>query len=102
MKRRVKAEPDLSFVQLMQAAITWSEEEETQTSRSSTCARGVVNAAQDAPSALSLKKLHEAIQKIAARQEELYQAVYGKERNKPQQSRPKSQPLKDSEGRYIC
>lgn len=104
MKRRVKAEPDLSFVQLMQAAITWSEEEETQTSRSSTRARGVVNAAaaQDAPSALSLEKLHEAIQKIAARQEELYQAVYGKERNKPQQSRPKSQPLKDSEGRYIC
>lgn len=104
MKRRVKSEPDLSFVQLMQAAITWSEEEETQTSRSSTRARGVVNAAaaQDAPSALSLEKLHEAIQKIPARQEELYQAVHGKGRNKPQQSRPKSQPLKDSEGRYIC
>ena len=30
MKREVKAEPDLSFVQLMQATNTWSEEE-TQT-----------------------------------------------------------------------
>lgn len=107
MKRRLKSEPGLTFVQLMQAAIIWSEEEETQTSsnvRSSTRARGVVNvtAAQDAPSALSLEKLHEAIQKIAARQEELYQAVYGKGRNKPQPSQPKKQPLKDSEGRYIC
>lgn len=71
MKRRIKAEPDLSFVQLMQAAITWSEEEEVQPPsnvRSSTCARGVVNAAA-AQDALSLEKLHEAIQKIAARQE---------------------------------
>ncbi|RXN33232.1 Transposon Ty3-I Gag-Pol poly [Labeo rohita] len=104
MKRRIKAEPDLSFVQLMQAAITWSEEEEAQSPsnvRSSTRARGVVNAtaAQDA---LSLEKLHEAIQKIAARQEELYQAVHAKERYRPQQVRLKKQPLKDSEGRYIC
>ncbi|KAI5609495.1 hypothetical protein C0J50_9467, partial [Silurus asotus] len=107
MKRRIKSEPDLTFVQLMQAAIVWSEEEETQTPsnvRSSTRAKGVVNvtAAQDAPSALSLEKLHEAIQKIAARQEDLYQAVYGKGRNKPQPSHPQKQPLKDSEGRYIC
>lgn len=76
MKHRINAEPDLSFVELMQAAITWSEEEEAQPSsnvRPSTRARGVVNAAaaQDAPSTLSLEKLHEAIQKIAARQEEL-------------------------------
>lgn len=107
MKRRVKAEPGLSFVQLMQAAITWSEEEETQTPsnpKSSTRARGAVHAAaaQDASSALTLEKLHEAIQKIAARQEELYQVVHGKERKAPQQSRPKTQPLKDSDGRYIC
>ncbi len=32
MKRRIKAEPELSFVELMQAAITWSEEEEVQPS----------------------------------------------------------------------
>lgn len=31
MKRRVKEDTSLSFVQVMQAAITWSEEEETQT-----------------------------------------------------------------------
>ncbi|XP_042624230.1 uncharacterized protein cuzd1.1 [Cyprinus carpio] len=107
MKRRIKAEPDLCFVELMQAAITWSEEEKAQPSsnvRPSTRARGVVNAAaaQDAPSTMSLEKLHEAIQKIAARQEELYQIVHAKERDRPQQSRPKNQPLKDSEGRYIC
>ncbi len=59
-------------------------------------------AAQDAPSTLSLEKLHEAIQKIAARQEGLYQVVHAKERNRSPQSRPKKQPLKDSEGRYIC
>ncbi len=63
MKRRIKAEPELSFVELMQAAITWSEEEEAQPSssvRPITRARGVVNAAaaQDAPSTLSLEKLH--------------------------------------------
>ncbi len=29
-KRRVKAEKDLTFIQLMQEAITWSEEEEVQ------------------------------------------------------------------------
>lgn len=107
MKRRIKAEPDLSFVELMQAAITWSEEEEAQPSsnvRSSTRARGVVNAAaaQDAPSTLSLETLHEAIQKIAASQEELYQVVHAKERDRLQQGRPKKQPLKDSEGRYTC
>lgn len=31
MKRRVKEDTSLSFVQVMQAEITWSEEEETQT-----------------------------------------------------------------------
>ncbi|KAL1281026.1 hypothetical protein QQF64_015626 [Cirrhinus molitorella] len=107
MKRRIKAEPDVSFVQLMQAAITWSEEEKAQPPsnvRSSTRARGEVNAAaaQDAPSTLSLEKLYEEIQKIAARQEELYQVVHAKEMNRLQQSRPKKQPLKDSKGRYIC
>ncbi len=107
MKRRIKAEPKLSFVELIQAGITWSEEEEAQPSsnvRPSSHARGVVNAAaaEDAPSTLSLEKLHEAIQKIAARQEELYKVVHAKERNRTQQSRPMKQLLKDSEDRYIC
>lgn len=108
MKRRVKAEGDLTFTQLMQAAITWSEEEEVQTScsmRSSTRSRAVVNAAAataDSSSALTLEVLHEAIQKIAARQEELYQVVHSQERAKFQQRKPRREPLKDSEGRYVC
>lgn len=107
MKRRVKAEPNMSFVELMQAAITWSEEEEAQPAsniRVNTHARGVVNATagQDTHSTLSLEKLHEEIKKIAARQKALYQVVHSKEWNRPQQSCLKKQPLKDSEGRYIC
>lgn len=47
MKRRVKAERDLTFINLMQEAITRSEEEEVQVPsnlRSSTRSRGVVQA----------------------------------------------------------
>uniref|UniRef100_A0A3B1JKD5 Gypsy retrotransposon integrase-like protein 1 n=1 Tax=Astyanax mexicanus TaxID=7994 RepID=A0A3B1JKD5_ASTMX len=108
MKRKVKEEDKLSFTQLMQAAITWSEEEEVQAScsmRSSSRSRGTVNAAaatEDSSPALTLEKLHEAIQKIAARQEELYQVVHGQENTKLHQRRPRKAPLKDSEGRYVC
>ncbi|KAI4904285.1 hypothetical protein NFI96_007443, partial [Prochilodus magdalenae] len=108
MKRKVKEDKDLSFTQLMQAAITWSEEEEVQAScsmRSSTRSRGIVNAAaaaEDSSPALTLEKLHEAIQKIAVRQEELYQVVHGQERAKHQQKKTRKAPLKDSEGRYVC
>ncbi len=79
MKRRVKAEKDLTFIQLMQEAITWSEEEEVQVPsnlRTSSRSRGVVHAttATESSSApLTLESLHEAIQQIAARQEELFQ-----------------------------
>ncbi len=110
MKRRVKAEKDLTFIQLMQEAITWSEEEEVQVPsnlRTSTRSRGVVHAttATESSSApLTLESLHEAIQQIAARQEELFQMVNSKEKVKPlaKESKTKSTPLKDSEGRYIC
>lgn len=109
MKRRVKTERDLTFIQLMQEAITWSEEEEVQVPsnlRSSTRSRGVVQAttASDSSTPLTLEKLHEAIQRIAARQEELFQMVNNKEKVKPQEKegKTKSAPLKDCEGRYIC
>lgn len=105
MKRRVKEDTGLTFVQVMQAAITWAEEEETQTPNNPTPSPRVrvVNAdAEQASSTLTLEKLHEAIQKIAACQEELYQAVHGNSRVRLQQSLPKRQPLKDSDGRYIC
>ncbi|XP_048062052.1 uncharacterized protein LOC125277609 [Megalobrama amblycephala] len=109
MKRRVKTERDLTFIQLMQEAITWSEEEEVQVPsnlRSSTRSRGVVQAttATDSSTPLTLEKLHEAIQRIAARQEELFQMVNNKEKVKPQEKegKTKSAPLKDGEGRYIC
>ncbi len=89
MKRRVKAEKDLTFIQLMQEAITWSEEEEVQVPsnlRTSTRSCGVVHAttATESSSApLTLESLHEAIQQIAARQEELFQMVNSKEKVKP-------------------
>ncbi len=110
IKRRVKAEKDLTFIQLMQEAITWSEEEEVQVPsnlRTSTRSRGVVHAttATESSSApLTLESLHEAIQQIAARQEELFQMVNSKEKVKllAKESKTKSAPLKDSEGRYIC
>lgn len=105
MKRRVKEDERLTFVQVMQAAITWAEEEETQTPdipKPSPRVRAVSADAEQASSTLTLEKLHEAIQKIAARQDELYQAVHGNSRLQFQQSRPKRQPLKDSDGRYIC
>jgi len=110
MKRRIKAERDLTFIKLMQEAITWSEEEEVQVPcnlRSSTRSRGVVQAttATDSSSApLTLENLHEAIQRIAARQEELFQMVNNQEKVKPveKEGKTKSEPLKDSEGRYIC
>ncbi len=110
MKRRVKAEKDLTFIQLMQEAITWSEEEEVQVPsnlRTNTRSRGVVHAttATESSSApLTLESLHEAIQQIAARQEELFQMVNSKEKVKPlaKEGKTKSTPLKDSEGRYIC
>ncbi|XP_052392086.1 uncharacterized protein LOC127939541 [Carassius gibelio] len=110
MKRRVKTEKDLTFIQLMQEVITWSEEEEVQVPsnpRTSTRPRGVVHAttATESSSApLTLESLHEAIQQIAARQEELFQMVNSKEKLKPavKENKAKSAPLKDSEGRYIC
>lgn len=89
----------------MQAAITWSEEEETQLPidlKHSTSVL-VVNAdAEHGSSTLTLEKLQEAIQRMSSRQEELYQAVHGNIRVHPQQSHPKRQPLKDSDRRYIC
>lgn len=105
MKRRVKEDASLTFVQVMQAAITWAEEEETQTPdipKHSPRVRVVSADAEHGSSTLTLEKLHEAIQKIAARQDELYQAVHSNSRVRFQQSRPKRPPLKDSEGRYIC
>lgn len=105
MKRRVKEDPSVTFIQVMQDAITWSEEEETQVQsnvKPSTRVR-VVNAdSEPVASTLTLEKLHEAIQRIAARQEELYQTMHGNSRVRPQQSHPKRQPLKDKDGRYIC
>ncbi|XP_051549719.1 uncharacterized protein LOC127438277 [Myxocyprinus asiaticus] len=105
MKRRIKEDANLTFVQVMQAAITWSEEEETQVQnypKPSTRVR-VVNAdAEQTSSTLTLEKLHAAIQKIAAHQEELYQTVHGNSRVWLQQNHPKRQPLRDSDGRYIC
>ncbi|KAL7883683.1 hypothetical protein SRHO_G00013410 [Serrasalmus rhombeus] len=110
MKKRLKNEEQLTFIELMQAAIIWSEEEEvhgSSESRSSSRARGVVNitaATDSSESSLTMEMLHEAIQKIAARQEELFKMVHSKEKAKfsSNQNKVKVEPLRDEEGRYIC
>lgn len=108
MKRRVKEEKHLTFAQLMQDAITWSEEEEAQPEgnlKTPVRARVAVHttvATGDSPSSLTLEKLHEAIEKIAARQEELYRIVHSQGKVDSQPSVMRRQPLKNSEGQYIC
>ncbi|KAJ8401402.1 hypothetical protein AAFF_G00386330 [Aldrovandia affinis] len=102
MKKEVKEKPTQTFSTLMQAAIDWCEEEETtQDPSSKNQARGAVHVAQavDPPTALSLQSLHDNIQKIAARQEELFRAMQGASDH---QGRPRRPPLKDDEGRLIC
>ncbi len=90
MKRRIKEERSLTFAQLMQDAITCSEEEEAQSEgslKTPVRARAAVHttvATGDSSSALMLEKLQEAIEKIAARQEELYRIVHSQGRVKPQ------------------
>ncbi|RXN16347.1 Transposon Ty3-I Gag-Pol poly [Labeo rohita] len=108
MKRRVKEEQSLTFAQLMQDAITWSEEEEAQPEgnlKTPVRARGAVQttvATGDNSSPLTLEKLHEAIKKIAARQEELYKIVHDQGRFDLQPGVVRRQPLKNSEGKYVC
>lgn len=102
MKRQAKEKPKETFNQLMQAAIDWSEEEETsQVPRDKSHARAVSGVATDATvPALSLQTLHDSIQQIAARQEELYKAVHGAEYRK--YSKMRNPPLRDEAGQYIC
>ncbi|KAJ8361970.1 hypothetical protein AAFF_G00409060 [Aldrovandia affinis] len=98
MKKEVKEKPTQTFSALMQAAIDWCEEEEiSQDPSSKNQARGAVHVAQavDPPTALSLQSLHDNIQKIAARQEELFRAMQGASDH---QGRPRRPPLKDDEG----
>lgn len=107
MKREVKQDPGVSFVQLMQSAITWSEEEEMVTTnplRSTSKPRGTVNAAVagEVSPPLTLEALHQAIQQLAARQEELFKAVNSRVRESPAPSKPKRPPLRDEDGQYIC
>lgn len=103
IKRQEKAQPMLSFFDLMQAAITWSEEEEEGPTAARGTVRGAVNAAaaEEASSPLTLTSLYEAIQNLAARQEELYKAVHGREQA-VMPTRPARPPLRDDEGRLIC
>ncbi len=91
----------------MQDAITWSEEEEAQSEgslKTPVRARAAVHttATGDSSSSLMLEKLQEAIEKIAARQEELYRIVHSQGRVKPQPAGTRRQPLKNCDGQYIC
>ena len=80
-KRQEKAQPDLAFLDLMNAAITWSEEEEAPEAAARGPVRGAVHAtaAEEASSPLTLTSLYDAIQSLAARQEELFKVVHGRE-----------------------
>ena len=71
IKKTLKESENLTFAELMQDAISWSEEEEVQTSdsmQSSSRAKGAVNATDEPSSQLTMEMLHEAIKKIAMRQ----------------------------------
>lgn len=108
MKKRVKEERGLSFIDLMQAAITWSEEEEVQNSSCTTTgprprvAMHAATAADSAASPLTMETLSEAIKKIAARQDELYEAFHSANRSYSAGRPPKRTPLKNNDGQYIC
>ncbi len=56
----------------------------------------------DSSSSLTLEKLQEAIEKIAARQEELYRIVHSQGRVNPQPAGTRRPPLKNSGGQCIC
>ena len=102
-KRQEKAQPALAFLDLMNAAITWSEEEETPEAAARGPVRGAVHAtaAEEVSSPLTLTSLHEAIQSLAARQEELFKTVHGREQA-AMPTRPARPPLRDDEGRLTC
>lgn len=103
MKRQANADPEQTFSSLTQAAIDWSEEEETLSNASGRSqTRGNVHATQaaDSTQTLSLQSLHDSIQRLAARQEQLFKTI--QERPDLQQSRPRKPPLRDEEGRLVC
>ena len=105
MKRQAKEQPTLIFNLLMQAAIDWSEEEETsQATRDKSHTRGAVSSVvtEETPPALSLQALHESIQKLAVRQEELYRVVQGPEMRNTARGRQQRFPQRDETGQLIC
>ena len=105
MKRQAKEQPTQIFNLLMQAAIDWSEEEETsQATRDKSHTRGAVSSVvtEETPPALSLQVLHESIQKLAARQEELYRVVQGPEMRNTAKGRQQRLPQRDETGQLIC
>lgn len=105
MKRQAKEQPTQMFKLLMQAAIDWSEEEETsQSTRDKSHTRGAVSSVvtEETPPALTLQALHESIQKLAARQEELYRVVRGPEMRNTATGRQQRLPQRDDTGQLIC
>ncbi|XP_041958650.1 uncharacterized protein cuzd1.1 [Alosa sapidissima] len=104
MKRQEKQQPAETFLDLMHAAIIWSEEEEAPAAGAAKGpVRGAVHStvAEEASSPLTLNSLHAAIQSLATRQEELFKMVHGMEQatTPSRSSRP---PLRDGEGRLVC
>ncbi|KAL2086778.1 hypothetical protein ACEWY4_017837 [Coilia grayii] len=110
IKKRLKENEGLTFSELMQDAISWSEEEEARAldgMRSSSRSKGVVHvaaAAEGSKSPLTMEMMHEAIQKIATRQDELFQMLNSRGRGMPpgRDGTMNGPPLKDEEGKFIC
>lgn len=108
IKKRFKENEGLTFSELMQDAISWSEEEETRTSdglRSVPRSKGVVDvtvAAEESMSQLTMEILHEEIKKIASRQDELFQMMNSKGRGMPPGRDGMVRGLPPDGVRFIC
>lgn len=110
MKRRLQDSEELEFSKLLQDAISWSEEEEYQAvegMRSSSRSKGVVNVAAatgESPSQLTMEMLHDTMQRIATRQDELYRMMGTRGHGAPpeREGKARNPPLRDEAGQYIC
>lgn len=114
LKRYMRENPNEIFMELMKKAIDWSEEEELPNQVQANTPHAAVKVAtvEDKKSSLTLQALQDSIQQLAARQDQLLQAVHQMERGKKSSPGTASGqqsgggrdrvPRRNEEGRLIC